>query len=203
MYLVVRRGAIEELDRLGQLAGAAAVACLREFAESHAEAIAEWTPRPGKVVLRARSPSQWARVLEEPHAGDDDAVVALPPRRRSERGEALTRLQAMSTELVPPPPDGRGPVTYALNPRARMSTGKTLAQIAHGAVMAATDDDWVRAGCPARVIAPGEAAFDALTGTEECVAEVRDAGLTEVPPGTITVRVLRRRSRSAPGSTPA
>jgi hypothetical protein len=188
MYLVVRRGAIEELDRLGELAGAAAVACLREFAASHAEAIGEWTPRPGKVVLRARSPAQWARVLEEPHSGDDDAIVAIPPRRRSERGEALTRLQAMSTELTPPPAEGRGPVTYALNPRWPMSTGKTLAQIAHGAVMAAADEAWVEAGCPARVIAPDEAAFDALT---DCVAEVRDAGLTEVPPGTITVRVLR------------
>jgi hypothetical protein len=130
-------------------------------------------------------------VLEEPHAGDDAAVIAIPPRRRSERGDALTRLQAMSTELVPPPTEGRGPVTYALNPRARMSSGKTLAQIAHGAVMAADDEAWVRAGCPARVIAPDETGFDALTGTPECVAEVADAGLTEVPPGTITVRVLR------------
>jgi hypothetical protein len=130
-------------------------------------------------------------VLEEPHAGDDDAVVAIPPRRRSERGDALTRLQAMSTELAPPPPGGRGPVTYALNPRAKMSSGKTLAQIAHGAVMAADDEAWVRAGCPARVIAPDEAAFAALAGTPECAAEVRDAGLTEIPAGTITVRVLR------------
>src|SRR3954452_703196 len=159
MYLVVRRGAVEELDRLGELAGAAAVACLREFAGD--PAIEEWWPRPGKVVLRARSPAQWARVLEEPHAGDEDVVVAIPPRRRSERGDALTKLQAMSTELAPPPPGGRGPVTYALNPRVRMSTGKTLAQIAHAAVLASADEDWVRAGCPARVIAPDEAAWDA------------------------------------------
>src|ERR1700755_14722 len=108
MYLVVRRGAIEELDRLGELAGAAAVACLREFADSHAEAIAAWTPRPGKGVLRARSPAPGARCRGEPHAGDAAAVVPIPPRRRSERGDALTRLQAMSTELVPPPADGRG-----------------------------------------------------------------------------------------------
>jgi hypothetical protein len=189
MYLVVRRGAVEELDRLGELAGAAAVACLHEFAGD--PAIEEWWPRPGKVVLRARSPSQWARVLEEPHVGDEDAVVALPPRRRSERGPALERLQAMSTELVPPPSEGRGPVTYALNPRAAMSSGKTLAQIAHGAVLASADESWVLAGCPARVIAPDETAFAALTASPECVGEVADAGLTEVPPGTITVRVLR------------
>ena len=64
-----------------------------------------------------------------------------------------------------------------------MSSGKTLAQIAHAAVMAA---DLGHDVSRARVIAPET--FD-LPG---CVAEVRDAGLTEVPPGTITVRVLVR-----------
>ena len=97
MYIVVRRGAFETIDEGGRLAGLAAVRALEEFADD--PAIAEWRPRPGKVVLRARSPSQWARVLEEPHAAASDGVVALPPRRRSERGDALTKIQAMSTEL--------------------------------------------------------------------------------------------------------
>ena len=89
MYLVIRRGAFEDLARAGELTGAAAVRCVREFAED--EALALWRPRPGKVVLRARG-GQWDDVLAEPHAlaGDPDAeaVVALPPRRRSERGAA-------------------------------------------------------------------------------------------------------------------
>ena len=69
--------------------------------------MAAWRPRPGKVCLRARNPSQWEQVLAEPGAiaGDPDgeAVVALPPRRRSERGPLLERLQAMSSELEPLP----------------------------------------------------------------------------------------------------
>ena len=181
MYIVVRRGAFETIDEGGRLAGLAAVLALREFADD--PAVAEWLPRPGKVVLRARSPSQWARVLEEPHAAASDGVVALPPRRRSERGDALTKIQAMSTELEPPPPDAAGPLLNALNPAIEMSSGKTLAQIAHAAVMAA-DLGYDVSG--ARVIAP--ARFD-LPG---CVAEVRDAGLTEVPPGTVTVLAFTR-----------
>jgi hypothetical protein len=185
MYLVVRRGAFDSLDAGGELTGAAAVACLREFGAPQ-----EWRERPGKVTLRARTGGQWARVLEEPHALAGDAVAALPPRRRSERGELLAKLQAMSTELAPPPrerADGGPGLTYALNPRLEMSSGKTLAQIAHAAVMAAERlPAWADAGCPARVILPPTAVFDSL---DHCVAEVVDAGLTEVPPGTITVRV--------------
>ena len=176
MYIVVRRGAFETIDEGGRLAGLAAVRVLREFADD--PAIEEWRPRPGKVVLRARSPSQWDRVLEEPHASAGDGVVALPPRRRSERGDVLTKLQAMSTELEPAPDTADADVIYALNPDITMSSGKTLAQIAHAAVMA---DELGYDVTQARVIR-------GFNGT--CVAEVRDAGLTEVPPGTITVRVL-------------
>jgi len=176
MYIVVRRGAFTTLDEGGRLAGLAAVRAVQSFPIDP-----EWRARPGKVVLRARSASQWARVLEEPHAAASDGVVALPPRRRSERGEALTRLQAMSTALEPPGSDASG-LVYALNPELSMSSGKTLAQIAHAAVMAAELGYDVG---DARVIVPER--FDG-----PCIAEVRDAGLTEVPPGTITVRVLVR-----------
>jgi hypothetical protein len=202
MYLVLRRGAIATLARAGELAGAAAVACLRTFEAQpeYREAIAAWRERPGKVCLRARTNGQWEQVLAEPHAlagdADGEGVVALPPRLRSQRGPLLERLQAMSTALEPPPeeaPPQPGVVTYALNPAARMSSGKTVAQIAHAAVMAADGgrlDAWVAAGCPGRVIAPGAAAFATLAARGECVARVVDAGLTEVPPGTITVIAL-------------
>lgn len=203
MYLVLRRGAIVELARAGELAGAAAVACLRTFEAypEHQEAIAAWRERPGKVCLRARTLAQWEQVLAEPHAlageAEGEAVVALPPRRRSQRGPLLERLQAMSTALAPPPEradrDDGGALIYALNPDAVMSSGKTVAQVAHAAVMAADTGalkDWVAAGCPARVIAPDAATFAALAAREDCVARVVDAGLTEVPPGTVTVLAL-------------
>jgi hypothetical protein len=196
MYLVVLRGAVTELGRAGELAGAAAVRCVREFAGD--PALEAWRERPGKVCLRARSEGQWRQVLEEPHTLAGDAVIALPPRRRSERGPVLERLQAMSTQLEPPPEsvaphDG---VTYLLNPRLAMSSGKTIAQIAHAAVMAAEClADWD--GLPAAVTAPPAAVFDAACERDDLAAKVVDAGLTEVPPGTVTVLALRGRPAPA------
>jgi hypothetical protein len=202
MYLVVRRGAFADLATAGPLAGAAAVACVRRFGDdpAWADAFAAWRPRPGKVCLRARNLGQWEQVLAEPHAlagsAGDAAVVVLPPRRRSERGPLLERLQAMSAELEPPPPGGpvpAGAVAYLLNPGAPMSSGKTLAQVAHAAVMASEArglGGWVAAGCPGVVLAPDAAGFAAARDGDGCVAKVEDAGLTEVPPGTVTVVAL-------------
>ncbi|HMJ35386.1 MAG TPA: peptidyl-tRNA hydrolase [Baekduia sp.] len=207
MFLVVRRGAFDDLETGGVLAGAAAVACLRRFADDaeYAEAIEAWRERPGKVTLRARG-GQWPEVLQtEDHAiaGDADgaAVLALPPRRRSERGELLTKLQAMSSELAPAPvtasapaPDTDGRMTYILNPRLEMSSGKTIAQIAHAATMSAATgalEPWVEQGCPGRVLVPErQPIFDDLCASPTLSARVEDAGLTEVPPGTITVLAI-------------
>ena len=192
MFLVVRRGAVETLEQAAVLAGAAAVACVRRFEDEYAEAFAEWRPRPGKVCLRARSPAQWSAVLELPHALAGDAVAALPPWRRSERGPALERLQAMSTDLGEPPAETPpGEPAYALNPRLRMSSGKVCAQVAHAAVM--ERDDWP--ADRARLYAPEPAAFDALQRRDDLAARVVDAGLTEVPRGTVTVVALRESPR--------
>ena len=193
MYLVVRRGAVDSIARAGERAGAAAVRCVRSFADD--PRMAEWLPRPGKVTLRARG-GQWPRVLDEPHAiaGDPDgeSVIALPPRRRSERGQLLEQMQAM-TSAMEPPPEGSvagGGLIYVVNPDIEMSSGKTLAQIAHAAVIAARSGDleeWVAAGCPAQVVAPPRERFRELCDSPGLSARVVDAGLTEVAPGTVTV----------------
>ncbi len=198
MFLVVRRGALRTIAEGGEHAGAAAVRCLREFAgdERFAQDLADWRPRPGKVTLRARG-GQWPELLQsEAHVLSGDAVAALPPRRRSARGPLLERLQAMTTALEPAParvePDATR-VTYLINPRLEMSSGKTLAQIAHAAVMAADTgalEDWVAAGCPAQVAAPPQARFDRLCRSDDLAARVVDGGLTEVAPGTVTVLAL-------------
>jgi peptidyl-tRNA hydrolase len=207
MYLVARRGAFEDLETGGVLAGAAAVACLRRFEDDpeHAEAIAAWRERPGKVTLRARG-GQWDQVLQHEsftYAGDLDgaAVLALAPQRRSARSETLTKLQALASALSPPPtveaapqPDTDGRITYIINPALEMSTGKTMAQIAHAATMSAATgrlEDWVGQGCPGRVVVPAtNALFDQICTGDALTAKVEDAGLTEVPPGTITVLAI-------------
>jgi peptidyl-tRNA hydrolase len=92
-------------------------------------------------------------------------------------------------------------VTYLLNPRLAMSSGKTIAQVAHAAVMAADSgrfEDWIDAGCPGQVIAPPEAVYAAACARDDLAARVVDAGLTEVAPGTITVLALPPRGRRAP-----
>jgi hypothetical protein len=192
MFLVLRRGAVETLERAAVLGGAAAVACVRVF-----EIDPEWRERPGKVCLRARNPAQWEAVLEEPHAlaGDPhgESVAALPPRRRSQRGPLLERLQAMSSDLGAAPTELGKPapaaVTFVLNPELEMSSGKVVAQVAHAAVMAAAElPAWAEAGAPGRLVAPR--GFAALAAREDLAARVVDAGLTEVAPGTVTVLAL-------------
>jgi peptidyl-tRNA hydrolase len=206
MYLVARRGAFEGLEVGCVLAGAAAVAAVRRFGadEARSEAVKAWRRRPGKVALRARG-GQWDEVLETEdfsYAGDLDGacVLALAPMRRSERSELLAKkLQAFASELEPldevkrVEPDAAR-LTYVVNPGITMSTGKTMAQVAHAATMASSTgrvEPWIEAGCPARAITTTKREFAELCASDDrLVAKVEDAGLTEVPPGTITVLAL-------------
>jgi peptidyl-tRNA hydrolase len=108
-------------------------------------------------------------------------------------------LQAMASELEPLDEVEQvdaieGAITYVVNPGIEMSTGKTMAQVAHAATMSAATgrvEAWVEAGCPARVVRPKDKrSFEEICGRHDLSAKVEDAGLTEVPPGTITVLAI-------------
>ena len=88
MYLVLQRGAVTALARAGELAGAAAVACVREFADD--PALAEWRPRPGQgvpagphrepVAPGARGAARARRRSGRRGGGGDPAAAALRAR---------------------------------------------------------------------------------------------------------------------------
>lgn len=130
--------------------------------------------RGWRVLFHGRDAGRGQQALEE------DAVT-------------LERLQAMSTELEPLPsalPETRDELVYVVNPRCAMSSGKVIAQVAHAAVLADAELS-VWSPSTARGVRPEESVFDALCGRDDLAARVVDAGLTEVPPGTVTVLALR------------
>ena len=88
MYIVIRRGAFTTLDEGGRMVGLAAVRAVRQF-----DMPDEWLRRAGKVVLRARQPSQFARLLEEPHA---------VRRGRRDRAPAAAALRALGDAAEDP-----------------------------------------------------------------------------------------------------
>ena len=71
-----------------------------------------------------------------------------------------------------------------------MSTGKTAAQAAHALILhyetldAPERDSWVAAGMPATVTEPGD--YQDIPAR----IEIRDAGFTEIEPGSSTVKVV-------------
>ena len=113
--------------------------------------------------------------------------------RRSLLGLAAT-LVALATSMAwfpaPAAPDPAGPVLW-MNPDVAMSAGKAMAQAGHGAQLAwweLSDTErkaWREAGFPLAVATPDAAHWRALTASGLPV--VRDAGFTEVAPGSCTV----------------
>ncbi|MBP2476715.1 peptidyl-tRNA hydrolase [Crossiella equi] len=158
-----------------------------------------------KVSRRARG-AHWEAVQRLPGltvTHDGAEVRALVPGRVADAPRELSRLQISGSELpddTPGPPPTDRPVLW-LNPEADMTVGKAAAQVGHatmiGAALLSPEDlaVWAARGFVVAVRTATPAEWAKLhPGTdpeaawrERRVAAVRDAGFTEVAPGTVTV----------------
>ncbi|WP_328779817.1 peptidyl-tRNA hydrolase [Streptomyces canus] len=162
-----------------------------------AEAVRDWQDaRIRKVVRRARG-AEWRRAEGLPGitvTGKSAEVRVFPPVPLDGWPKDLARLQVSGTDLDDPEPpvaaDGTAPVLW-LNPDLDMSAGKAMAQAGHGAQLAwweLSDEEravWRDAGFPLAVRAADPARWGELTAGG--LPLVRDAGFTEIAPGSCTV----------------
>jgi peptidyl-tRNA hydrolase len=173
-------------------AAAAAAVCLDPRAEPggewHDDVLAWTTAHIRKVSRRARG-AHWSAVGELPgctvQVGDAE-VRALVPGRVVDLPKEVSRLQISGSELPadePGPPDQVGHGTMLL--AALTSTTDRAAEIAKWAaahcrcaVRTATRARWAE-------LDPGAQPWQAWR--DHRVVAVRDAGFTEVAPGTVTV----------------
>jgi peptidyl-tRNA hydrolase len=150
-----------------------------------------------KVVRRARG-GPWQRACALPGltvSGAGAEVRVHPPVPVDDWPPELRKLQVSGTELedavAPAAPEEGTPVLW-LDPGLEMSAGKAMAQAGHGAQLAwwaldgAARAAWTAAGFALAVrVARDAAHFAGLIASGLPV--VRDAGHTEVAPGSATV----------------
>lgn len=149
-----------------------------------------------KVVRRARG-AEWRRAGGLPGitvTGRSAEVRVFPPVPLDGWPKELARLQVSGTELDDPVEPGDGPAGAArlwLNPGLDMSAGKAMAQTGHGAQLLwweMTEADraaWREDGFPLSVRTASVERWAELTTSGLPV--VRDAGFTEIAPGSPTV----------------
>jgi peptidyl-tRNA hydrolase len=159
------------------------------------EAVRTWEDaRIRKVARRARG-VRWPEAQKVPGVTVEYAGAqarAFVPGPVDEVPPEISRLQVAGTDLADegplPVPGTRPYAVIALNPEVTMTTGKAAAQSGHAAQLLlrqgdpALVQDWLAAG--AVVLVERDVPW------RECVRRatvaVRDAGFTEVPPGTMT-----------------
>jgi peptidyl-tRNA hydrolase len=161
------------------------------------QAVRDWQDaRIRKVVRRARG-AEWRHAGTLPGitvTGEEAEVRVFPPVPLDGWPKELAKLQVSGTHLddpqPPPPPDPQTPVLW-LNPHIDMSAGKAMAQAGHGAQLAwweltpAERSAWHASGFALTVRTAGAARWKSLTASDLPV--VRDAGFTELAPGSCTV----------------
>ncbi|MFI5680413.1 aminoacyl-tRNA hydrolase [Streptomyces cellulosae] len=162
-----------------------------------AQAIRDWQDaRIRKVVRRARG-AEWRRaeaLAGITVTGKSAQVRVFPPVPLDGWPKDLARLQVSGTDLddpeTPVAADPSAPVLW-LNPDLDMSAGKAMAQTGHGAQLAwwelsdAERAGWRDAGFPLAVRTADPGRWGELTTSG--LPLVRDAGFTEIAPGSCTV----------------
>ena len=176
-------------------AAAALAVCLDPRAESGGEwhePVAAWVAaRIRKIARRARG-AHWAAVQDLPGITVEVAgaqVRALLPGPVDEVPKVVSRLQIGGTDLEPdePGPVPSGVPVVWVNGALELTVGKAAAQVGHASMLYAAERRLtevppfaVRSAEPARWVQ-----LCAEVDRGDAVA-VRDAGFTEVAPGTIT-----------------
>ncbi|MFE4592082.1 peptidyl-tRNA hydrolase [Streptomyces laurentii] len=181
-----------------------------------AEAMTDWQDaRIRKVVRRARG-AEWRKAAALPgitvtgstiedisdkaeEAGETEGpapaeVRVFPPIPLDGWPKELAKLQVSGTDLDDPAEPGpvpEGAAVLWLNPRLDMSAGKTMAQAGHGAQLLwwrlpdPARAAWRAAGFPLAVRTASPEHWARLSASDLPV--VRDAGFTEIAPGSNTV----------------
>ncbi|MFI8364166.1 aminoacyl-tRNA hydrolase [Streptomyces sp. NPDC085612] len=163
-----------------------------------ARAVSDWQDaRIRKVVRRARG-AEWRKAQTLPGItveGAEALVRVFPPVPLDGWPKELAKLQVSGTDLDDPEPVGADtapglPVLW-LNPGLGMSAGKAMAQAGHAAQLAwweltpAERTAWQDTGFRLAVRTAPRDRWEALSSSGLPV--VRDAGFTEIAPGSATV----------------
>ncbi|WP_329333547.1 peptidyl-tRNA hydrolase [Streptomyces sp. NBC_00663] len=162
-----------------------------------AEVMRDWQDaRIRKVVRRARG-AEWRKAEALPGitaTGKSAEVRVFPPVPLDGWPKELAKLQVSGTDLddpeTPVDADPGAPVLW-LSPDLDMSAGKAMAQAGHGAQLAWWElsdeqrDAWREAGFPLAVRTAPPERWRELTSSG--LPLVRDAGFTEIAPGSCTV----------------
>ncbi|WP_329124341.1 aminoacyl-tRNA hydrolase [Streptomyces sp. NBC_01465] len=162
-----------------------------------ADVMRDWQDaRIRKVVRRARG-AEWRKACALPGitvTGKAAEVRVFPPVPLDGWPKELAKLQVSGTDLddpeEPAAPDLTAPVLW-MSPDVEMSAGKAMAQAGHGAQLAwwelsaAEREEWRAAGFPLSVRTAAAVQWKELT--ESGLPVVRDAGFTEIAPGSCTV----------------
>ncbi|MGS0685231.1 aminoacyl-tRNA hydrolase [Nakamurella sp. GG22] len=200
---------------LAGAATAAAALCLDERSEPGGEwhdAIRDYCLGHIRKVTRRARGAHWAAAQELPGITidvDGTQLRALVPGRVTELDPRISRLQVGGTDVqVDDPPTGPVPphaLTVWLSAGTSMTLGKAMAQAGHagmiaGALLAGDDQPalqtWRDAGFSAVALRADSGNWSELSSSlaDEATAwrsgrllAVRDAGFTEVAPGTVTV----------------